>query len=178
MTRAAATSDLLNLPNVLSLSRLGMAVAFVVMSGTVERVALIGAASLSDFLDGFIARRRHLETKWGALLDPVTDRFFVFTALCAYLFGGKLTTAEYFVVISRDLMTAVGFLVARSVSWLRPITFKARMSGKVTTALQLATLLAVLLAPRIVRPLVAAVGVASAVAIVDYTLMLWRNRAR
>jgi CDP-diacylglycerol--glycerol-3-phosphate 3-phosphatidyltransferase len=75
-------------------------------------------------------------------------------------------------------MTAIGFLVARAVPWLRPVQFKARMSGKITTVLQLITLFAVLVAPSWVRPLVIVVGIASAIAIVDYTLMLWRHRVR
>ena len=68
--------------------------------------------------------------------------------------------------------------MARIIPWLRPVDFKARMAGKVVTVLQLAALLAVPLAPRWVGPLVVAIGVTAAVAIVDYTLMLWRSRAR
>ena len=169
---------MLNLPNVLSLSRIGLAVAFVFGSGTTERVALIGVASATDFLDGWIARRRHMTTRWGALLDPITDRAFVFAAVSSFMFRDELTTAQYFTLLARDLSTAIGFLVARSVSWLRPVEFRARMPGKIVTVLQLFTLLAVLLVPRAVSPLVIAVGVLSAVAVGDYTLMLWRNRAR
>ena len=172
------TEGMLNLPNVLSLSRIGLAVAFVLGSGTTERVALIGAASATDFLDGWIARRRKMTTRWGALLDPITDRAFVFAAVSSYMFRDELTTGQYFTLLARDLMTAIGFLVARSVSWLRPVEFHARMPGKIVTVLQLVTLLAVLLLPRAVAPLVIAVGVLSVVAVVDYTVMLWRNRAR
>ena len=169
---------LLNLPNVISLSRFALAAAFVAMPGTRPRVALIVVASLNDFLDGYLARRSGTTTRWGALIDPAADRVFVFTAICTYLFEGLISTGQYFTFIARDLATALGFLVARAVSWLRPVEFKARMSGKVVTALQLLALLVVLLAPGWVRPLVVAIGVASAVAIVDYTLMLWRARAR
>lgn len=175
---AMAQSALLTLPNVISLSRLALAAGFVVAPGPRERAALIVVASLSDFLDGWLARRSGAATRWGALIDPVADRAFVFTAICVYLFEGLVTTGQYFTFLARDLATAIGFLVARAVSWLRPVQFKARMSGKIVTVLQLAMLLAVPLAPPYVRPLVWGIGVAAAIAIVDYTLMLWRARAR
>ena len=173
-----ADATLLNLPNVISLSRFALAAAFVAMPGTRARVALIVVASLSDFLDGWLARRSGAASRWGALIDPVADRMFVFTAICVYLFEGLISTGQYFTFIARDLATAIGFLVARAVSWLRPVKFQARMSGKVVTALQLLALLAVPLAPRLVGPVIVAIGVTSAIAIADYTLMLWRARAR
>ena len=172
------TAALLNLPNVISLSRIVLAVAFVGMHDPRARVVLIVLAALSDFLDGWLARHSGKPTRWGALIDPIADRAFVFTAICVYLFEGAITTGQYFTFIARDLATAVGFVVARMVTWLRPVQFKARMSGKIVTVFQLALLLAVPLAPRFVPPLVIAIGVTAAIAIVDYTLMLWRARAR
>ena len=169
---------LVYLPSAISLSRLVMAVAFVVVPDPSARVKLIVAASLTDYFDGFIARRANLTTKWGALIDPIADRAFVLTAVCVYLFEGAIGTAQYFVIISRDLMTAIGFLVARSVSWLRPVAFRARIPGKIVTALQLATLIAVPMFPHLVAPLVYVVGAVSLWAIIDYTLMLWRERVR
>jgi CDP-diacylglycerol--glycerol-3-phosphate 3-phosphatidyltransferase len=169
---------LLNLPNIVSMSRFFLAAAFVVMSSPRARLLLIGAASLTDYLDGWLARRNQQVSNWGALLDPLADRLFVFTAVCVYLFNGSLTTAQYFILISRDLATAVGFLVARSVPSLRPIHFRARSSGKAVTVLQLITLIAVLALPDAVKRLVPIVGVASAIAIADYTLALWHQRAQ
>lgn len=173
-----AHSDLTSLPNVLSLSRLVLAAAFVVFSEPGQRVALILVAALSDWLDGFLARRANLATRWGALLDPITDRIFVFTAVCVYLVERQITPVQYLVLIFRDLMTAIGFLVAKSVSWLRPVTFRARLAGKLVTALQLLVLVAVLARPALVPPLIPVIGVLAVVAVVDYTLLLWRERAR
>ena len=169
---------LLFLPSLISLTRLGMAAAFAMLPSPATRIMLVLAASLTDFLDGWLARRANLATKWGALIDPIADRMFVFTAVCVFLFEGAITTTQYFLLISRDLMTAVGFLVARVVPTLRPIPFRARMSGKIVTTLQLAVLIAILMRPELVHPLVLLVGATSAWAIVDYTLMLWRERAR
>ncbi|MBK6454846.1 MAG: CDP-alcohol phosphatidyltransferase family protein [Gemmatimonadetes bacterium] len=169
---------LLYIPSLISLTRLVMAAAFVMVPSPAVRVWLVLAATLTDFLDGWLARRANLTTRWGALIDPIADRMFVFTAVCVFIFEGMINTAQYFTLISRDFMTAVGFLVARSVSWLRPITFRARLSGKVATTLQLAALIALLMQPHRATLFINLVGVASLWAIVDYTLMLWRERAR
>lgn len=167
---------ILTLPNALSLSRIALAGAFVLISGNLARVALVLVASATDFLDGFIARRRHQENSWGALLDPITDRVFVFSAVCAYLFRGEITVWQYVVLLSRDIATALGFLVARVVPRLRPVRFAARPLGKLVTGLQLAALLAVLVLPPVVPALVIIVGIAAAAAITDYTIALWRAR--
>lgn len=171
-------SALLTLPNVISLSRLVLAAAFVAAPDPRARVLLIVLASISDFLDGWMARRSGETTRWGALIDPIADRAFVFTAICVYLAEGAVTRGEFFTFLARDIATALGFLVARSVARLRPVEFKARMSGKIVTVFQLAMLLVVPLAPNLIRPVVLAVGVTAVISIVDYTLMLWRARAR
>src|SRR5436305_909242 len=75
-------------------------------------------------------------------------------------------------MISRDLMTALGFLVARSVSWLRPVEFRARPSGKLVTALQMIAFVALLRRPEAIGPMIWAVGLASLYSIVDYTWAL------
>ena len=109
---------------------------------------------------------------------PALAAAFVFTAVCVYLINGTITTGQYFIIIARDLATAIGFVVARTISWLRPVPFRARMAGKIVTTLQLATLIALIIRPDLVATLVMAVGLTSAVAIVDYTLALWRERVR
>jgi CDP-diacylglycerol--glycerol-3-phosphate 3-phosphatidyltransferase/cardiolipin synthase len=169
---------LFTLPNVVSMSRLVLAAGVAGARGPEERLVLIGAASVTDFLDGWLARRRNAATRWGALIDPIADRVFVLTAVLVLWVSGELTLAQCLVLLSRDVMTAIGFAVARAVPWLRPVEFKARGLGKVVTVFQLATFAVVLLAPRYIGLSVAVVGVLSAAAILDYTLALWRARAR
>lgn len=173
----AARARLRALPNILSSSRVVLAAAFVVFRSSEARLGLVAVAGATDFLDGYIARRGKWTSRWGALIDPIADRVFALVAVSAFLFDGSLSTVGYFVMISRDLMTAVGFLVARMVSWLRPVEFKARLSGKVVTVLQLVTFAALLRFPGWVTTLIWLVGIASLYSIVDYTYALWRARA-
>jgi CDP-diacylglycerol--glycerol-3-phosphate 3-phosphatidyltransferase/cardiolipin synthase len=152
-------------------------VAFVVVESTGVRTALLAAASLTDMLDGWLARRGQA-SRVGALLDPVADKTFVLAAISAFLVDGGLTTRDYFIVISRDLAIALGFIVAYFTPGLEPANFKARLPGKVVTVLQLLALLALLLRPALFPALVPLIAVASAWAIADYTLVLHRTRVR
>ena len=99
--------SLLTVPNLLSLARFPLALAFLLVDGASARLALVVAASLTDFLDGWLARRGQT-TQLGALLDPVADKTFVLVAISAFLFEGALSVCDYFVLISRDLATAAG----------------------------------------------------------------------
>jgi cardiolipin synthase (CMP-forming) len=168
---------LVTLPNAVSMSRLVLAAVFVAARDPIARFALVAVASVTDFLDGWLARRQHATTRSGALIDPIADRVFVFTAVCAFLVEGALSTGSYFILLSRDIMTLIGYVVARSVPWLRTVEFRARWLGKVVTALQLLTLVAVIAVPSAVPALVIVVGAASAASVADYTLTLWRERA-
>jgi cardiolipin synthase len=171
-------ASVFTLPNLVSSSRVALAVGFVASDAVPTRLALIGVASLTDFLDGWIARRTKVTSRFGALLDPVADRFFVLGVVISYVIGGQFTVWQAIAVMFRDVMSIIGFFVARNVSWLRPIPFQARLIGKVVTALQLVTFLAVLLVPSTVNALVIVVGTLGLAATVDYTLMLWRQRVR
>jgi cardiolipin synthase len=168
---------ILTLPNILSLARFPLAAAFVATESTRIRFALLGAASLTDLLDGWLARRGQT-TQLGALLDPIADKTFVLVAISAFLFDGALSTRDYFIVLSRDFATAIGFFVAYVTPGLDVRSFKARWSGKVVTVLQLAALFALLLRPSLFPPLIPPIAIASAWAIADYTLTLHRTRAR
>jgi phosphatidylglycerophosphate synthase len=169
---------LFNLPNTMSLSRVVLALAFVLVSEPWDRIALIVVAALTDFLDGWLARHEKSESTAGALLDPIADRIFVFVAISTYLVEGQLSTAQYFVFLTRDLATAVGFLVAKIIPTLRPAVFRARMLGKIVTVLQLITLVVIVLVPEVTDVLILTIGIASVASIVDYTFALWRGRAR
>ncbi|MEP6779284.1 MAG: CDP-alcohol phosphatidyltransferase family protein [Gemmatimonadaceae bacterium] len=169
-------SRYLTVPNLVSSSRVMLAFGFIAYDAAPIRLALIGVASLTDFLDGWLARRSQVTSRLGALLDPVADRFFALSVVFAYLIDGQLTAWQGVAIMFRDVMSVIGFFVARNVSWLRPIPFMARPVGKVVTFGQLTVFLAVLLKPTWVNALVIIVAILGVVATIDYTLMLWRER--
>jgi len=173
-----ALVGLRSLPNLISSSRLVLAAAFVVASQPDVRIILVMLALATDYFDGWLARRARLATRAGALLDPFADRVFVLVGVSVFLFEGTLSTLEYFIMISRDLMTAIGLLVARAVPSLRGVAFHARFPGKLVTVLQLATFIAILIRPASATPTIWVVAIASLWAILDYTWALYRARAR
>jgi CDP-diacylglycerol--glycerol-3-phosphate 3-phosphatidyltransferase len=166
------------IPNIISLSRVALAVAFVADHEPNARIAIVLAAAVTDMLDGWLARKAGLTSRFGALIDPFADRVFALVAVATFVYEGSLTTVQYFIMIFRDLMTAIGFLVAKAVSWLKPVEFRARWSGKAVTALQMVTFVAVLKFPDYVSPFIWAVGLLSLYSVIDYTVALWRERAR
>lgn len=173
-----ARARLRALPNIISLSRVLLAAAFVAVGHTDARIVVVFLAASTDFLDGWVARRANSSSRWGALIDPLADRVFAVVAVLFFLITGALSVIGFLVMLSRDIMTAVGFIVARIIPWLRPVQFKARMSGKVVTTVQFLTFVALLAIPSWVTPLLWVVALTSAYSIVDYTLALWRARAR
>lgn len=169
---------LFTLPNTVSLSRVVLALAFVLVSEPWDRIALIAVAGFTDFIDGWLARHEKTESATGALLDPLADRIFVLVAISTYLVEGLLTTGQYFIFLTRDLATAAGFVVAKIIPTLRPAVFRARMLGKIVTVVQLITLVVMIVMPELTRALILTIGIISVASIVDYTIALWRGRAR
>jgi phosphatidylglycerophosphate synthase len=169
---------LVTLPNTISLSRIVLALAFVLVPDAWGRVVLIAVAGFTDFMDGWLARHRKTESTAGALIDPLADRVFVFVAISTYLVEGQLTTGQYFLFLTRDIATAVGFLVAKIIPTLRPAVFRARMLGKIVTVFQLIALVTIPILPELTDLMILTIAVVSAASIVDYTLALWRGRTR
>ena len=173
----ATRGALLTVPNLVSAIRLVLAPLFVVTSRIDLRIGLVTAAALTDFLDGWLARRQRVASRAGAFIDPMADRVFVLTAIATLVAEGSMSVLQAVLLLARDIMTTIGFVVARTVSWLRPVELKARIPGKLVTTFQVVALLAALLASPWLMPLVVAVAALSAVAVADYTLALWRARA-
>jgi len=157
---------LVRAPDLLSLLRIPLAVAFVVVPGVAARLVVLGLASLSDFLDGIWARRIG-GSRLGVVLDPVCDKIFIAAAFVVVIRSGVLAPLEVLGVLLRDIVALVAFLT----TWIRrrPTTLPARAGGKAVTVAQLLTLLAFLAGSELVRPLAWATAAISVYAIADYT---------
>jgi phosphatidylglycerophosphate synthase len=154
-------------PNAISLLRIPLAAAFITVDSTPARVGIAAAAGLSDLIDGKLARRQGTVSKTGELLDPITDRLFIIGALGTFMSAGELSGSELLLLMSRDLYTALAYGTAAALRL--PIGFQSRYSGKVVTALQVATVMALLLRPDRARVLMTITGAAGLYAIIDYT---------
>jgi len=132
---APAAGWLRALPNALTTLRLALAAAFPFVSGG-WRLPCALAAGLSDFLDGWIARRFHLQSRVGALLDGVADKAFVLAVIGTLLVHADVAWWQAALVLARDVVVLVTFtsaLLHRQVDVWEHVT--ARFPGKLTTAL-------------------------------------------
>lgn len=131
---------MLTLSNVLSFSRAGFALAFL-QDNPFIRLTAITLAMLSDFLDGYIARRQKTTTQFGAVLDPIMDKFFVFFAGGIFYLEGKLSTWALGAVLSRDISICLfGLYLAIFRDW-KGYECKATWWGKISTAAQFIVLI-------------------------------------
>ena len=131
---------MLNLSNILSLSRAGFALAFLQSQLWVRILAII-LAMISDFLDGYLARRQRNTTRLGAILDPLMDKFFVFFAGWVFCLEGRLGTWELCALLSRDLSLCLfGLYIGISRGW-KGYECKTIIWGKITTVAQFVLLM-------------------------------------
>lgn len=113
MTDAAAnqmSSRILTVPNVLSFLRLLMVpvfFVFIVVGNELGALILLVISTVTDFIDGQIARRFNQITRLGQLLDPAADRLLILAALLGLAIAQVLPWWFVIAVISRDLMLIV-----------------------------------------------------------------------
>ena len=91
---------MLTLSNALSLSRAVFALAFLWENTLIRLLALV-LAMVSDFLDGFLARRYKTTSQFGAILDPIMDKFFVLFVGVILCLEGGLAVWELIALLSR-----------------------------------------------------------------------------
>lgn len=126
---------LLNPSNILSLSRAGFALVFLQENPHLRLLAILLAMG-SDFLDGYIARKQRMTTQFGAVLDPIMDKFFVFFSGGVFYLEKKLTAFELGALLSRDVSICLfGLFLALAKGW-KGYECKAIWWGKITTVAQ------------------------------------------
>lgn len=91
------------------------------------------AASFTDYLDGYIARKQNLITNFGKIMDPLADKILVYAAFCCMVEKGIIPSWMLIVILSREF--AVGGM--RTVAASEGIVIAAGMSGKIKTVLQM-----------------------------------------
>lgn len=162
--------------DIVSLSRVLLAGAFILTGSVAARLIIVAVAGLTDWLDGWLARRGHAG-RYGAVIDPATDRVFVVAVVVTLVAQHIMTVGQCLLLMARDIATTIGVVVVRLAPSLRPERLQARWSGKVVTALQFITLIAVLLDRATLDWLLPVVAVASVISIADYSAAIWRARS-
>ena len=142
----------INLPNVVTAVRIALIPIFAVtyvLADTVHWLAalLFAAAALTDWLDGYLARRLNQATSFGAFLDPVADKLIVVTAL-VLLIGSHANlwlTVPGAIIIGREIV------VSALREWMSEVNRRGLVAaswlGKLKTALQMFSIMVLLANP-------------------------------
>ena len=177
-------AGLWNVANVLTMVRIVLVpvfIGFLLAGGTVGRLAALATfcvASLTDLIDGRLARSRGLVTDFGKIADPVADKALTGAALICLSALGELPWWVTGVIMFREIgVTALRFWV------IRQGVIAANRGGKLKTLLQIIAICLYLLPatlspPAIVRELfMAAAVVVTVVTGVDYVIQAIRLRS-
>lgn len=137
----------MNLPNQLTVARLFITVLFVIAMSVdfpghrMAALVLFLLATLTDYLDGVIARKYNLITDFGKLMDPLADKVLNASAFILLIGYGAIPAWAVIIIISREFLITGLRLLATSKNLVLP----AEKIGKHKTAWQMATIIFFLL---------------------------------
>lgn len=141
----------MNLPNKLTMLRVFMIPFFIFFllfrpESTVFRLVsdlIFIAASLTDMLDGKIARSRNLVTNFGKFMDPLADKLLVCSALICLLSLGQIPTVCVIIIVAREFIISGFRLVAAN----NGVVIAASMWGKSKTVSQMIMIICLIMIP-------------------------------
>ncbi|MEO5340830.1 MAG: CDP-alcohol phosphatidyltransferase family protein [Magnetococcus sp. MYC-9] len=135
----------MNLPNILSLLRIlsvPLLIWLILEEHPQEALWLFVCAGLTDALDGFIAKRLHMETELGRYLDPLADKFLLLSGFITLTFLERLPLWLTLLVVTRDVVIVGGALLYQMMTG--SLQIKPLWISKLNTVSQMGLLVLVL----------------------------------
>jgi CDP-diacylglycerol--glycerol-3-phosphate 3-phosphatidyltransferase len=135
MATRVVSAPLAQIPNALTVLRLAAIPVFVVLmlatdgEGSYGLAALFAAAALTDQIDGFLARRWHVESEFGKFADPLADRLMIDAAVLLLCLDDRLPWLALAIVLGRDALLIGGYRLVRD----RGYEFAVSWPGKIAT---------------------------------------------
>ena len=131
--KAKIKEEILTIPNILSMLRIVMIAAVVVLFVTKNYLAagiVLITSGVTDILDGFIARKFNMVSSLGKALDPFADKLTQFAVMICLCFYCEWILIPFVLLVLRD-----GFMLLTGLSIFRKThsTFSARWYGKIAT---------------------------------------------
>jgi len=127
------------IPNLLSIVRIGLVYPIlnnILMSNFLISLGYFLIASLTDALDGFLARRMNWQTYLGTILDPVADKLLLSGTILFLWLNSYIPSYIFVILIGRDLAILLGAAVHMTL--IESETPLPNILGKLTTGLQIA----------------------------------------
>lgn len=141
--RTSIREDAINLPNLLTFLRIALipVVIWLIAQGTPRAnfwaAIVYGITAITDFLDGWLARRQGLISVLGKFLDPLADKLLVMAVLVFMVHLGRVPSWAVILIIARELSITSLRVIAMS----EGVVIAAGQGGKDKTALQMVGLL-------------------------------------
>jgi len=138
----------LNLPNVLTVLRILLVPVIVVAllnetaNGDLLAALVFALASLTDAMDGYLARSRNAITTFGKLMDPIADKLLIIAALVALVSLNRLPAWVAMVIIARELTVTVTRMHANQ----QGVVIASNWWGKAKTIVQVVAIFCVIVA--------------------------------
>ena len=140
-------AKLLNIPNILTLTRIAVVPIVVVLlmfeskENCFWAAAIFSIASITDWLDGYLARKWGIVTVLGKFLDPLADKLIVMAALIMLIPLDRVPAWAVLVILSRELIVSG----IRSIASTEGIVISASNLGKYKTIFQMVAIIGLLL---------------------------------
>ncbi|MGQ9647470.1 MAG: CDP-diacylglycerol--glycerol-3-phosphate 3-phosphatidyltransferase [Thermodesulfobacteriota bacterium] len=138
----------MNLPNLLTLIRILLIPLFVILiinQSLWWALIIFALAGITDGIDGLLARITHQRTELGAYLDPIADKLLLAAGFITLAIIELLPSWLAVIVIARDMIILLGILVM--ILTHIPLEIQPSTISKITTSLQISTILLVLMEP-------------------------------
>lgn len=148
VAKLAARETNINLPNLLTFSRLLLIPIFVLLFSqptpdrSMAAAAVFGIAAITDLLDGYFARRRSEVTRLGRLLDPVADKLLVLSGLILLVGFQRVSAGVAILMIGRE----VAVTGVRAIAAAEGIVLSVETTGKYKMTAQVLAILLLVLA--------------------------------
>jgi len=147
LMRSAVQESNINLPNVLTLTRILLIPVFVLLfvvptpDRSLAAAVVFVIAAMTDLLDGYLARRRGQVTKLGRLLDPIADKLLVLSALIVLVQVDRVGALVAILIIARE----VAVTGIRAIAATEGMIISAEVTGKYKMALQVIAIVLLIL---------------------------------
>lgn len=128
----------MSLPNIITLVRIVLVpmIIWLILAGLMHSAfVLFVAAGVSDALDGYLAKRYHLETLLGAYLDPLADKLLIVCTFVTLGIMGELPSWLVIAVVFRDVLIVVAVMLSSVLG--HPVEIKPLAISKANTTSQI-----------------------------------------
>lgn len=125
----------MNVPNILTLFRLFLVTVFVLeffsqmQNSLIISIIIFLCAGFTDVLDGYIARKHNLVTKWGMVIDPLADKIMLVTVLTCLAIKNYIPSWILIIIAVKELF----MVAAGTILYNRNIVIPSNQFGKITT---------------------------------------------